>query len=323
MLDYSTGRACKSVGSKAEPRNQSVAISEKLFYIFTFSLSVVSLIGCTTTPGSRTSIWPTRTAGASSTNAMGAAGVTGSIASTTQAVKGQFSSMGSAVSSAYGKAKTAISAPFGGTSETGDPTNLATKPSVGPELYVMNGALHENQGNYAKALDSYSKALEIEPKNPPALLSTARLYDRQNQKDKAIEFYQKSATVEPNNAAIFADMGGLQARCGNLTAAQSELQKAVKLDPKSTAYRSALAGVMLDSGNAEAAMAELNQVNNSAMANYQMAYLHFTRKNIPATQQYLGSALQIDPNLKPARDLMASMGGAQNITQMAQQGQQT
>ena len=295
----------------------------RLIYIFAFSLSVVSLIGCTTTPGSRTSIWPTRTAGASPTNAMGAAGVTGSIASTTQVVKGQFSSMGSAVSSAYGKAKTAISAPFGGTSETGDPTNLGTKPSVGPELYVMNGALHENQGNYTKALDSYSKALEIEPKNPPALLSTARLYDRQNQKDKAIEFYQKAATVEPNNAAIFADMGGLQARCGNLTAAQSELQKAVKLDPKSTAYRSALAGVMLDSGKAEAAMAELNQVNNSAMANYQMAYLHFTRKNIPATQQYLGSALQIDPNLKPARDLMASMGGAQNITQMAQQGQQT
>jgi len=253
---------------------------------------------------------------------MGAAGVTGSIASTTQAVKGQFSSMGSAVSSAYGKAKTAISAPFGGASETGDPTNLGAKPSVGPELYVMNGALHENQGNYTKALDSYSKALEIEPKNPPALLSTARLYDRQNQKDKAIEFYQKAAAAEPNNAAIFADMGGLQARCGNLTAAQSELQKAVKLDPKSTAHRSALAGVMLDSGNAEAAMAELNQVNNSAMANYQMAYLHFTRKNIPATQQYLGSALQIDPNLKPARDLMASMGGAQNINQMAQQGQQ-
>ena len=57
------------------------------------------------------------------------------------------------------------------------------------------------------------------------------------------------------------------------------------------------------------------------MANYQMAYLHFARKNVPATQQYLGNALQIDPNLKPARDLMASMGGAQNISQMAQQGQ--
>ncbi len=281
----------------------------------------LSLLGCTSTPGTRTSIWPTRTAGAPSMAAGTTAGVTGSLASTTQAVKGQFSSMGTAVSSAYGKAKTAITSPFGATAETGDPTSLSTKPSVGPELHVMNGQLHESQGNYAKALDSYSKALEIESKNPPALLSTARLYERQNEKDKAVEFYQKAATVAPNNAAIFADLGSLQARSGNLTAARSELQKAVNLDPKSSSYRSALAGVMLDSGNAEAAMAELNQVNSPAMANYQMAYLHFARKNVPATQQYLGSALQIDPNLKPARDLMASMGSAQNITQMAQQGQ--
>jgi hypothetical protein len=75
-------------------------------------------------------------------------------------------------------------------------------------------------------------------------------------------------------------------------------------------------------GNADGAMAELAQVHQPAMANYQMAYLHFTRKNIPATQQYLGAALQIDPNLKPARDLLASMGGGQSIQNLAQQGSQ-
>ena len=284
----------------------------------------LSFSGCTSTPGARPSIWPTRTAGSATSLSTGtAAGVTGSLASTTQAVKGQFSSMGTAVSSAYGKAKTAITSPFSPTTETGDAVSLSTKPTVDPELQVMNGQLHESQGNYAKALDAYSKALEKEPKNPSALLSTARLYDRQSEKDKAVEFYQKAAAVAPNNAATFADLGSLHARTGNLPAARVELQKAVNLDPKSTSYRSALAGVMLDSGNAEAALTELNQVNSPAMSNYQMAYLHFTRKNVPATQQYLSSALQIDPNLKPARDLMASMGGAQNINQMAQQGQQT
>jgi len=232
--------------------------------------------------------------------------------------------MGSAVTSAYGKAKTAIVAPFGGSgSENEDPISLGSKANVGPELHVMNGSLHESQGNYAKALDSYSKALEIEPKNPPALLSTARLYDRQQDKDKAIEFFQRAAVVAPNNASIFAELGGLQARNGNLATAKIELQKAVNLDPKSTTYRSSLAGVLLDSGNADSALSELNQVNSPAMANYQMAYLHFARKNVPATQKYLGAALEIDPNLKPARDLMASMGGAQNLSQMAQQGQQS
>ncbi len=280
------------------------------------------LPGCSSTPGARPSIWPTKTIDASATGA--GTGVTGTIASTSKAVKGQFASMGTAVSSAYGKAKTAITSPFSASdSPTSDPAIAAipgAKPTIGPELHVMNGQLHESQGNYAKAIDSFSKALEMEPKNPAALLSTARLYERQNEKEKAVLFYQKAAEVAPN-AAVFADLGNLQARNGNLVAAKDQLQKAVNLDSKNTTYRSALAGVLLDSGNTDSAMSELMQVNSPAMANYQMAYLHFARKNVPATQQYLGNALQIDPNLKPARDLMASMGGAQNISQMAQQGQ--
>jgi tetratricopeptide (TPR) repeat protein len=284
------------------------------------------LIGCTTSPGARPSIWPTKTLdpSASSPTAAGA-GVTGTLASTTKAVKGQFASVGTAVTSVYGKAKTAITSPFGAadgsTSDSDGATSTAVKPTIGPELYVMNGQLHESQGNYSKAIDSYSKALEIEPKNPSALLSTARLYERQNEKDKAVEFFQKAANVAPNNAAIYAEWGNLQARSGNLAAAKDQLQKAINLDPKNTAYRSAMAGVLMDSGNVDSAMSELMQANSPAMANYQMAYLHFTRKNVPATQQYLASALQIDPNLKPARDLMSSMGATQNISQMAQQGQ--
>jgi len=50
--------------------------------------------------------------------------------------------------------------------------------------------------------------------------------------------------------------------------------------------------------------------------------MHFQRKNIPATQQHLADALKIDPNLKPARDLLASIGGAQGVNGMIQQGQQ-
>jgi Tfp pilus assembly protein PilF len=281
-------------------------------------------VGCTTTSGARPSIWPTKTLNENAA-APASAGMTGTIASTTKAVKGQFASVGTAVSSAYGKAKTAITSPFGATDvAASDPATSATpgtKSTISPELYVMNGQLNESQGNYTKAIDAYSKALEIEPKNPSALLSTARLYERQNEKEKAVEFYKKASAVAPNNAAIYADLGNLQARSGNLADAKEQLQKAINLDPKSATYRSAMAGVLLDSGNADSAMSELMQVHNPAMANYQLAYLHFSRKNVPATQQYLATALQIDPNLKPARDLMASMGATQNISQIAQQGQ--
>jgi tetratricopeptide (TPR) repeat protein len=150
----------------------------------------------------------------------------------------------------------------------------------------------------------------------------ARLYDNQKDSTKAIEFYQKAIDAAPGTAEAYAELGNIYARSGNLKNAKDELRKAVNLQPKNRGFRASLAGVLLDSGNANAALDELGQVESPAMAQYQMAYLNFTRKNIPATQQHLNSALQIDPNLKPARDLMASMGGAQNVQQMVQQGQQ-
>ena len=260
--------------------------------------------------------------GDASTNA----GVSGTFASTTQAMKGQISSMGPAVSSAYGKAKTAITSPF-----TNQPTtapadaasaSLPKNNSIGPEVYVMTGQLNESKGEYAKALDSYSKALEADPKCISALLSMARLYDRQNEPEKSISFYNKAIELAPNSGASFAELGAVYVKSGNLNAAKDQLQKAVNLDPKNPSHRSALAGVLLDMSNPDGALNELTQVHSPAMANYQMAYLHFSRKNVPATQQYLNNALQIDPNLKPARDLMASMGGTQAIQNVALQGNQ-
>ncbi|MCU0714720.1 MAG: tetratricopeptide repeat protein [Pirellula sp.] len=289
------------------------------------ALSVSIANGCKTSPGVKSSIWPTQKIGADASTA--ASGMGGALASTTKAVKGQFSSMGTAVTSAYGKAKTAITAPFSGPTSDATPTDTATAPltktgSIGPEVYVMTGQLHESKGDYAKALDSYSKALEAEPKNISALLSMARLYDRQNEKEKSISFFNKAIEVAPNNAASYSELGAVYVKSGNLNAAKEQFQKAVNLDPKNANHRSSLAGVLLDMGNADGAMGELSQVHAPAMANYQMAYLHFTRKNVPATQQYLSAALQIDPNLKPARDLLASMGGGQSIQNLAQQGNQ-
>jgi len=251
-----------------------------------------------------------------------------SLASTGQSVKNQISSVGAAVSSAYSKTKTAISAPFTPASassmETTDTESKsgANPLSIAPEILVAQGNYFESQGNYAKALDSYSRALETEPKNAVALMSTARLYDRQQDTAKSIEFYQKTIQAAPSNADACMELGKVYAKSGDLVSAQQHLRKAVELQPNNKSYRHALAGAMLDAGDATGSMTELAQCESPAMAQYQMAYLHFQRKNINATQQHLGEALKIDPNLKPARDLLASIGGGANIDQLVQQGRQ-
>lgn len=206
--------------------------------------------------------------------------------------------------------------PEGEESTANNPLNIK------PEIFVAQGNYFESQGNYTKAADSYSRALQSEPKNASALISMARLYDRQQDTAKATEFYQRVIEVAPNNADAYLELGNLQANAGDLKAAQENFSKATTLQPSNKSYRHALAGSLLDSGDPNAALAQMTQCESPAMAQYQMAYMHFQRKNIPATQQHLTEALQIDPNLKPARDLLASIGGAQGVNGILQQGQQ-
>ncbi len=82
---------------------------------------------------------------------------------------------------------------------------------------------------------------------------------------------------------------------------------------------------MIDEGQAERAEQELRQVDAPAMAEYQMAYLYMSKQNYALAKQYLGKALAIDPNLKPARDMMNTLGAGAAVQQasgLAQQANQ-
>ena len=152
-------------------------------------------------------------------------GFASTISNTTKGIGGQFKSMGTVVSSAYSKTKSAVTSTFTSTSNgsSTDPTSLANMPktsSLGPEIWVTKGQLYESQGNYGKALDNYTKALEQEPNNQSALLSTARVYARQSQHQQAAEFYNKVLAIQPhatvyNELAISLQGQGLRALFGD------------------------------------------------------------------------------------------------------------
>jgi Tfp pilus assembly protein PilF len=297
-------------------------------------LGAAFFCGCTTTPGARYSVWPTQkafdpTAIGSDAASAETDSLTGKISSTAKGVKGQLAGVGTAVTSVYGKAKTAMSSAFTGTtnpaSDPVDATSLGTgnTAGIGPEMHVITGHTYEMNGNYVKAIDCYSKALEAEPTNLAALTSMARLHDRQNNASKSVEFYQKAITIAPQQASLHAELGNVQARLGQVATAKEQYQKAINLDVKNQSYRSSMAALLIDEGQAEQAEQELGQVVSPAMAKYQMAYLYMSRQNIPTAKQYLGGALTLDPNLKPARDMMNSLGGVGMIQQAGALAQQT
>jgi Tfp pilus assembly protein PilF len=278
-------------------------------------LALLIVLAAATTPGcagfSQKSVWPFSKDTASATKPAGTSGFASTITGAGKSVAGQFQSMGTAVKSAAGKAKTAVIAPFSTAAKSDDPTSLSNMPtSLGPEVWVANGQLAETQGNYTKALDNYTKALEIEPTNLSALLSTARLYDRQGQAPQAAEFFQKAIKTKPDDAALYNELGLVKAKSGSAAEAEANIQKAIALDPTNSRYRNNLAGILVESGRSDEAVKQLEQVFAPAVANYNVAYLHASKQNIAAAQQHLQLALQIDPNLKEARDLMNRLGGS-------------
>jgi hypothetical protein len=82
-------------------------------------------------------------------------------------------------------------------------------------------------------------------------------------------------------------------------------------------YRNNLATLLVENGQGDEAVNQLRQVLPPAVAHYNVAYLHFTKQNIPAAKQQLQLALQADPNLQPARDLMNQLGGNSMVAQAA------
>lgn len=235
-----------------------------------------------------------------------------SVANAGSGITGQFKSMGTAVSSAMGKAKNAVTSTFTTSSEeAASETSLANMPSkLGPEIWVTNGQLYETQGNYAKALDNYTKALELEPNNEAALLSTSRLYARQGQNDKAADFLNKAIAVAPQ-AGTYNELALINQKLGKTAEAQTAVSRAIELEPTNPRYRNNLASMLVAGGRSDEAVQQLQQVFPPAIANYNVAYLHFTNSNVAAAQQHLQVALQADPNLQEARNLMDKLAGSQ------------
>ncbi|MEO8268662.1 MAG: tetratricopeptide repeat protein [Aureliella sp.] len=237
-------------------------------------------------------------------------GMANTLSSTGQGVTGQVKSMGTTMSTAMGKAKNMVISPFGPPTDKGDPTSLSNLPdNLGPEIWVTNGQLYETQSKYAKAQENYAKALTIEPTNQAALLSMARLHVRQQQYAEAEQMFGKALAGNPQ-ADVYNELASVLQKQGRMAEAQSAVQQAITAEPNSQRFRNNLAGMLVASGRSDEAVQQLSQVFPPAIASYNVAYLHFANQDMAGAQQYLQTALQADPNLKEARDLMDKINGS-------------
>ena len=177
-----------------------------------------------------------------------------------------------------------------------DPLRLDHRPGkVNPEVFVANGQLWESTGNFAKAMESYSKALERETNHTPALTNIARLHFRQGNHRQAAAFFKKAIAQAPDDSELHHDMGLALSRLGRRDEAIERISHALSLSPDNSQYANHLATVQFESGDQEAAFASLKANSNPAVAHFNMAYLYFKNGHTGKARDHLNETLQFEP----------------------------
>jgi len=117
--------------------------------------------------------------------------------------------------------------------ETSDPALLAS-------TYANLGGAYRDLGDDAKALESYTHALQLNPNQFNAYLGLGRLLEKEGKLEDAIANYSRSVAITPSESG-YLRLGHALEQAGRRTEALAAYQEALKIDPDSAEAQSAVA----------------------------------------------------------------------------------
>jgi len=77
--------------------------------------------------------------------------------------------------------------------------DLEQEPRAKASVYVKRGAAYIQKGEYEKAIEDCTKAVELNPAHANAYINRGIAYDKKGDHDLAIKDYTKVPELEPNN----------------------------------------------------------------------------------------------------------------------------
>ena len=99
-------------------------------------------------------------------------------------------------------------------------------------LFNLRGACFESKSQYEKSIESFSKAVEINPNYAEALYNLGVVQKKAGKIDDAIYSYQKTLDIDSNNANAHNNLGNLLTEKGLASQSIKYFNKAVSLNPK-------------------------------------------------------------------------------------------
>lgn len=171
-----------------------------------------------------------------------------------------------------------------------------------------------------EARRSYQAAIKVEPENLQAYQSLARLYQVMEKYDQAAETYHKGLEKLPKEKSLWFELGMCQAKQKDWDGALESLRMATQLDPENTMYNTMLGFCLARSGRYDECLALFTRTQGEAKAHYNLARMLKHVNRFAESKHHLRLALQADPELDAARELLAAIEAGKDMPAIAPKG---
>jgi tetratricopeptide (TPR) repeat protein len=151
---------------------------------------------------------------------------------------------------------------------------------------------------------AYEQALRIDANYVPAYLGLSELYIAEDDYPRALATYIKGLEKQPKSAPLWQALGMLHARKKEWEPALAALSKAMELDPQNRQYPRTLGLCLARAGRTEESIACLTKVMNQAEAHLLVARMLHHLKRDEESQRYARLALEEKPDFAAARDFL-------------------
>jgi tetratricopeptide (TPR) repeat protein len=106
-----------------------------------------------------------------------------------------------------------------------------------PARYIsVRANIYYNKGDYQNAVDDYTRAISLNPKNHGSYISRGNTYAKLNDMPKALADFDKYAELEPQSTSPFTARGRLYKEQGDFAKAVEEYSKAIQISPNASVY---------------------------------------------------------------------------------------
>ena len=184
-----------------------------------------------------------------------------------------------------------------------------------PEPHLSAGPILEAQNRYADAEAEYKQAFALDPSSTDALTGMANIYMRGHRFNEAEEILRKLVALHPSDAGAHMQLGRMLAADGQRDPAIAELQEALKLAPNDSGVQRDLADLYADGKKYDLAEAQYRTLlaakPNDGELHYGLGRVLLKQKKFPEAEKELIAAIQLKPDLGAA---YGELAGAANET---------